>query len=214
MLAKACCCCFACACPLLIPPPLLVRQVWLPGDEMEDGETLQYDPSVYDCLSSLMLDWPSLSFDLLRDHLGAPRAAFPHTLFMVAGTQVGAVRRWRGDHLLARGWIHTWACLRGAQAGADELDRTAGPNASWPARAEVRQSAVACGKCGAGLPRACRRPASASVEQGRQRPKVLGRHVLPLLASAQIGTPHDLGFHHQCCHACRPAAPSRTTWRS
>lgn len=40
-------------------------------------------------MSSMSLDWPSLSFDLLRDHLGAPRSAFPHTLFMVAGTQVG-----------------------------------------------------------------------------------------------------------------------------
>lgn len=60
---------------------------------MEDGETLQYDPTVYDCMSTLTLDWPSLSFDLLRDHLGAPRTAFPHTLFMVSGTQVGA---WAG----------------------------------------------------------------------------------------------------------------------
>lgn len=66
--------------------------VWLPGDEVEEGETLQYDPSVYDCLSTLTLDWPSLSFDLLRDHLGAPRAAFPHTLFMVAGTQASSAK--------------------------------------------------------------------------------------------------------------------------
>jgi len=71
---------------------------------MEDGETLQYDPTVYDCMSTLTLDWPSLSFDLLRDHLGGPRAAFPHTLFMVAGTQV----RCRG------GWAW-WA--RAGQAG-------------------------------------------------------------------------------------------------
>lgn len=62
--------------------------MWLPGDEMEEGEALQYDPSVYDCMSAMSLDWPCLSFDVLRDHLGGPRAAFPHTLFMVAGTQV------------------------------------------------------------------------------------------------------------------------------
>jgi hypothetical protein len=73
-------------------------QVWLPGDEMEEGETLQYDPSVYDCMSSMSLDWPCLSFDVLRDHLGAPRSAFPHTLFMVAGTQVrlGCAQRLSG----------------------------------------------------------------------------------------------------------------------
>lgn len=73
-------------------PAALLLQVWLPGDEVEEGETLQYDPSVYDCLSTLTLDWPSLSFDLLRDHLGAPRAAFPHTLFMVAGTQASSAK--------------------------------------------------------------------------------------------------------------------------
>ena len=75
-------------------PPLVVLrpQVWLPGDAMEDGETLQYDPTAYDCMSSMSLDWPSLSFDLLRDHLGAPRAAFPHTLFMVAGTQASSAK--------------------------------------------------------------------------------------------------------------------------
>ena len=72
--------------PLSRQPALL--QVWLPGrDTVEDGETLQYDPSVYDCMSNMSLDWPCLSFDLLRDHLGGPRSAFPHTLFMVAGTQ-------------------------------------------------------------------------------------------------------------------------------
>lgn len=86
-------------------PAALLLQVWLPGDEVEEGETLQYDPSVYDCLSTLTLDWPSLSFDLLRDHLGAPRAAFPHTLFMVAGTQVGAgVGGW-GAGGLGWGWV-------------------------------------------------------------------------------------------------------------
>ncbi|EFN54331.1 hypothetical protein CHLNCDRAFT_135568 [Chlorella variabilis] len=66
--------------------------VWLPGDAVEEGETLQYDPTAYDCLSSMSLDWPSLSFDILRDHLGAPRSAFPHTLFMVAGTQAGSAK--------------------------------------------------------------------------------------------------------------------------
>ena len=63
-------------------------QVWLPGrDALEDGETLQYDSTAYDCMSSMSLEWPSLSFDILRDTLGAPRTLFPHSLFMVAGTQ-------------------------------------------------------------------------------------------------------------------------------
>lgn len=73
---------------------------------MEDGETLQYDPSVYDCMSTMTLDWPCLSFDLLRDHLGAPRAAFPHTLFMVAGTQVGRCSSGAGS----RGVVEKHTC--------------------------------------------------------------------------------------------------------
>lgn len=91
---------------------------------MDDGETLQYDPSVYDCLSTLTLDWPSLSFDLLRDHLGAPRSAFPHTLFMVAGTQVGAAGR--GGAPGARfGRGAGTACALWEQAGGQPLGQAA-----------------------------------------------------------------------------------------
>jgi ribosome assembly protein RRB1 len=71
---------------------------------------LQYDPTVYDCMSSMSLDWPCLSFDVLRDHLGAPRAAFPHTLFMVAGTQVrGAGGRGLAGQLEAVGQARAWS---------------------------------------------------------------------------------------------------------
>lgn len=96
-----------------LPPP----QVWLPGDEMGEGETLQYDPSVYDCMSAMSLDWPCLSFDVLRDHLGGPRAAFPHTLFMVAGTQVGREGRSREGRSREGTWVScqvdahcSWEC--------------------------------------------------------------------------------------------------------
>jgi ribosome assembly protein RRB1 len=61
--------------------------VWLPGEDMEEEEELDYDPTAYDCLTSLSLDWPSLSFDILDDSLGSDRSEFPHTLSMVAGTQ-------------------------------------------------------------------------------------------------------------------------------
>lgn len=32
------------------------------------------------------------SFDLLRDNLGGPRSAFPHTVFVAAGTQADAAK--------------------------------------------------------------------------------------------------------------------------
>ena len=62
--------------------------VFVPGrDKLETDEALQYDPTAYDCMSSMSLEWPSLSFDVIPDNLGDDRRAFPHTLFMVAGTQ-------------------------------------------------------------------------------------------------------------------------------
>ena len=63
-------------------------QVWRPGvDGMDEDEELEYDPSVYDCLHAWQLDWPCLSFDVVRDELGDDRTHFPHSMFMVAGTQ-------------------------------------------------------------------------------------------------------------------------------
>lgn len=60
---------------------------------MGEDEELDYDPTAYDCLHRFNLEWPCLSFDLVRDSLGAPRAAFPHTVFMVAGTQAAQARQ-------------------------------------------------------------------------------------------------------------------------
>jgi ribosome assembly protein RRB1 len=67
--------------------------VWRPGlDPLGEDEELDYDPTAYDCLHRFALEWPCLSFDMVRDGLGAPRAAFPHTVFMVAGTQAAQPR--------------------------------------------------------------------------------------------------------------------------
>jgi ribosome assembly protein RRB1 len=64
-------------------------QVWRPGvDVIAEDEELSYDPTAYDCLHKFSLEWPCLSFDFVKDDLGGPRSTFPHTVFMVAGTQV------------------------------------------------------------------------------------------------------------------------------
>ena len=60
---------------------------------MAEDEELDYDPTAYDCLHRFNLEWPCLSFDMVRDDLGGPRAAFPHTVFMVAGTQAAQARQ-------------------------------------------------------------------------------------------------------------------------
>lgn len=46
---------------------LRVMQVWQPGtDAINDGETLQYDPTAYDCLHQLTFEWPSLRSGVLK----------------------------------------------------------------------------------------------------------------------------------------------------
>lgn len=50
------------------------KQVWRPGvDRLEEGETLEYDPSAYVMYHSLTTEWPCLSFDFLKDNLGENR---------------------------------------------------------------------------------------------------------------------------------------------
>ncbi|CAN8271100.1 unnamed protein product [Cochlearia groenlandica] len=63
-------------------------RVWQPGvDKLEDDEELQCDPSAYNSLHGFHVGWPCLSFDILGDKLGLNRTEFPHTAYIVAGTQ-------------------------------------------------------------------------------------------------------------------------------
>lgn len=69
-------------------------EVWHPGlNTLAEGEELEYDPTAYDCLHPFQLDWPCLSFDMIKDDLGAPRSTFPHTLFLAAGTQAASAKQ-------------------------------------------------------------------------------------------------------------------------
>jgi len=66
-------------------------QSWHPlmghrGDGDDELE-LEMDPSAYKMHQTLTPEWPSLSFDLLRDNLGENRQRFPHSLQAVFGTQ-------------------------------------------------------------------------------------------------------------------------------
>lgn len=66
-------------------------ETYLPGHSrpLETDETLEPDHSVYQALHQLSYTWPCLSFDVLRDNLGWERGKFPHTAWVVAGTQAG-----------------------------------------------------------------------------------------------------------------------------
>eukprot|EP00276_Gloeochaete_wittrockiana_P013344 CAMPEP_0184333682 /NCGR_PEP_ID=MMETSP1089-20130417/2631_1 /TAXON_ID=38269 ORGANISM="Gloeochaete wittrockiana, Strain SAG46.84" /NCGR_SAMPLE_ID=MMETSP1089 /ASSEMBLY_ACC=CAM_ASM_000445 /LENGTH=513 /DNA_ID=CAMNT_0026657609 /DNA_START=47 /DNA_END=1588 /DNA_ORIENTATION=+ len=64
------------------------KQVWRPGvDELGADEELDYDSSTYEMFHRLHVEWPCLSFDIIRDNLGIHRTKYPHTCFFVSGTQ-------------------------------------------------------------------------------------------------------------------------------
>lgn len=65
-----------------------VVQSWHPlmGGTPPD-EPLEMDPSAYKMYHTLTPEWPSLSFDFLKDNLGDARQRFPHSLQAVIGTQ-------------------------------------------------------------------------------------------------------------------------------
>ncbi|CBQ68229.1 related to RRB1-involved in the regulation of ribosome biosynthesis [Sporisorium reilianum SRZ2] len=69
-------------------------QVYIPGvNKLEEGQTLEADQSAYEMLHRLNVTWPCLSFDHLKDHLGNDRQSYPHTSYMVAGTQADTASR-------------------------------------------------------------------------------------------------------------------------
>ena len=57
------------ACIMHAPHALLCDvswQVWRPGvDPVGEDEDLDYDPTAYDCLHRMQLDWPSLRWDMV-----------------------------------------------------------------------------------------------------------------------------------------------------
>eukprot|EP00538_Stauroneis_constricta_P002199 CAMPEP_0119572882 /NCGR_PEP_ID=MMETSP1352-20130426/44846_1 /TAXON_ID=265584 /ORGANISM="Stauroneis constricta, Strain CCMP1120" /LENGTH=500 /DNA_ID=CAMNT_0007622569 /DNA_START=18 /DNA_END=1516 /DNA_ORIENTATION=+ len=64
-------------------------QSWHPlmGSKEGEEQELEMDPNAYKMYHSLTPDWPSLSFDFIKDQLGESRQRFPHTLQAVIGSQ-------------------------------------------------------------------------------------------------------------------------------
>ncbi|CEP23997.1 RRB1 [Cyberlindnera jadinii] len=50
-------------------------------------EVLEADPTVYDMLHTVNLPWPCLTLDVLPDHLGDERRAFPASVYLATATQ-------------------------------------------------------------------------------------------------------------------------------
>lgn len=68
-------------------------EAYMPGQKpLPEGHTLVPDQSAYHMLHRMNVTWPCLSFDFLRDHLGPQRQTFPHTAFVVTGTQADVAK--------------------------------------------------------------------------------------------------------------------------
>lgn len=67
------------------------HKVFQPGVQpLEEGQELDYDSTAYTCYHKMSVEWPCLSFDVIKDSLGLFRTKFPLTFYMIAGTQAGA----------------------------------------------------------------------------------------------------------------------------
>jgi ribosome assembly protein RRB1 len=62
-------------------------KAWNPFTSLGDEEELEINVEAYKMHHALSVEWPSLSFDFIRDSLGESRTRFPHSLTCVAGTQ-------------------------------------------------------------------------------------------------------------------------------
>ncbi len=49
-------------------------KVYLPGQELEKDQVLVVDQSTYDMLHFMNVEWPCLSFDIVKDKLGVNRS--------------------------------------------------------------------------------------------------------------------------------------------
>jgi len=77
--------------------------------KLAKDEVLEPDHTAYHMLHRMNVKWPCLSFDVLPDDLGEERRSYPHTVYMVAGTQ--AARAKENEIImmklsgLQRGWV-------------------------------------------------------------------------------------------------------------
>lgn len=68
-----------------LPP---APQAFIPGTHVVgQDEVLEADDSVYIMRHTMNVNWPCLSFDILRDNLGDERQRYPAVAYLVTGSQ-------------------------------------------------------------------------------------------------------------------------------
>eukprot|EP00484_Ammonia_sp_Unknown_P021880 CAMPEP_0197029354 /NCGR_PEP_ID=MMETSP1384-20130603/8812_1 /TAXON_ID=29189 /ORGANISM="Ammonia sp." /LENGTH=663 /DNA_ID=CAMNT_0042458497 /DNA_START=95 /DNA_END=2086 /DNA_ORIENTATION=- len=55
--------------------------------ETKEEEKMKYNKSAYNVLHEFHTEWPCLSFDIIRDNLGAVRSSIPFSMYLVCGSQ-------------------------------------------------------------------------------------------------------------------------------
>ena len=67
------------------------KRVFLPGNEIEEGEELVVDESAYRILHQAQTGSPCLSFDVIKDDFGNSRESYPLSMYLLSGTQAPKV---------------------------------------------------------------------------------------------------------------------------
>lgn len=74
--------------------PTPAPKPYIPGlHTLGQDEELEADESVYHMRHTMRVNWPCLSFDVLKDNLGDERRRFPATVSIVAGTQAADMNK-------------------------------------------------------------------------------------------------------------------------
>jgi ribosome assembly protein RRB1 len=69
------------------------QQVYMPSRRtLAKDEILEPDPSAYHMLHSINVNWPCLTFDIIKDELGDERRGYPQTVYLATGTQAARAK--------------------------------------------------------------------------------------------------------------------------
>ena len=73
--------------------PPQAPEAFIPGvHKLGKDEILEPEDSVYVMRHNMTVNWPCLSFDILRDNLGDQRQRYPATAYVVTGTQADVAK--------------------------------------------------------------------------------------------------------------------------
>lgn len=82
-------------------------------------EELEMDDSAYEMYHQAQTNAPCLSFDVIADDLGQNRSQYPHTCFLVSGTQAESTH---GNHIIVMKMSNLKKTLKDKENSEDESD--------------------------------------------------------------------------------------------